>query len=500
MSHPSRYDLAIVGGGTAGLVAAFVAAALGARVCLVERVATGGDCLWTGCVPSKSLIAAASRAQDMRRASAVGLEPVEPAVDFGRVMAHVRGARERIAPHDSPERLRASGVEVIEGDARFAGPGRLTVAGRTLAYRTALVATGSSPLVPPVPGIDAARPLTTDTVWELDELPRRLLVLGGGTVGCELGQAYARLGAEVTLVEPREALLGDEEPEAKALVERRLRDEGVDVRLGTEPVRVETAAGESSSGAGRAALRRRGTGASSEREAFVEFDRVLVATGRRPDTAELGLDTIGVETDARGAVVVDDRLRTTAAGVFAAGDVTGALPFTHVAAYHAKIAVANALFRTRRRVSYAAVPRVTFTDPEVARVGITEAEARKRFGTRAVVRGAELSHLDRAICAGEEEGFAKLVGDPRGRLIGATVVAPSAGEAIAEHAAWIDRGAKIDALSNIVHAYPTFAELSSRAADDHLMAKLLDGRVRALLRSALAALRLVDRPGRRTRA
>jgi pyruvate/2-oxoglutarate dehydrogenase complex dihydrolipoamide dehydrogenase (E3) component len=498
MSRPSRYDLAIVGGGTAGLVAAFVAAALGARVCLVERVATGGDCLWTGCVPSKSLIAAASRAQDMRRASAVGLEPVEPAVDFARVMAHVRGAREHIAPHDSPERLRASGVEVIEGDARFAGPGRLAVAGRTLAYRTALVATGSSPLVPPVSGIDAARPLTTDTVWELDELPRRLLVLGGGTVGCELGQAYARLGAEVTLVEPREALLGGEEPEAKALVERRLREEGVDVRLGSEPVRVEAAAGDGSSGAGRATLQR--TGGGSEREALVEFDRVLVATGRRPDTAELGLDTVGVETDASGAVVVDDRLRTTAAGVFAAGDVTGALPFTHVADYHAKIAVANALFRTRRRVSYAAVPRVTFTDPEVARVGITEAEARKRFGERAVVRVAELSHLDRGICAGEEEGFAKLVGDPRGRLIGATVVAPGAGEAIAEHVAWIDRGAKIDALSNIVHAYPTFAELSSRAADDHMMAKLLDGRVRALSRSALAALRLVDRAGRRARA
>ncbi|MGI8439578.1 MAG: dihydrolipoyl dehydrogenase family protein [Thermoleophilaceae bacterium] len=499
MSRPSRYDLAIVGGGTAGLVAAFVAAMLGARVCLIERAATGGDCLWTGCVPSKSLIAAASRAQGMRRASAVGLEPAEPAVDFGRVMAHVRGARERIAPHDSPERLRASGVEVIEGGARFAGPGRLTVAGRTLAYRTALVATGSSPLVPPVSGIDAARPLTTDTVWELDELPRRLLVLGGGTVGCELGQAYARLGAEVILVEPRETLLGDEEPEAKALVERRLREEGVDVRLGTGPVRVETAAGEGS-GAGRAALRRTGAGGGSEREAFVKFDRVLVATGRRPDTAGLGLDTVGVETDASGAVVVDDRLRTTAAGVFAAGDVTGALPFTHVADYHAKIAVANALFRTRRRVSYAAVPRVTFTDPEVARVGITEAEARKRFGERAVVRVAELSHLDRGICAGEEEGFAKLVGDPRGRLIGATVLAPGAGEAIAEHVAWIDRGAKIDALSNIVHAYPTFAELSSRAADDHMMAKLLDGRVRALSRSALAALRLVDRAGRRARA
>jgi pyruvate/2-oxoglutarate dehydrogenase complex dihydrolipoamide dehydrogenase (E3) component len=479
-----RYDLAVVGGGTAGLVAALIAAGVGARVCLIERAATGGDCLWTGCVPSKSLLAAASLAQRMRTADAVGLAPVEPDVDLARVLAHVRAARDRLAPADSPERLRRDGVEVLKGEARFAGPGRLAVAGRTLAWRSALVATGSSPVLPPVPGLATAEPLTSDTVWDLRELPGRLLVLGGGPVGCELGQGFARLGSRVTIVELLPWLLGKEEPEARALVARRLAEEGVEVRLGCRAVRVER------DGAGHRLLLER----DGQPQEPVGFDRVLVAAGRRAQTDRLGLEAVGVATHADGAVVVDRTLRTTAPGVFAAGDVTGALPFTHVAAYHGRTVAGNAVFGLRRRVAEAALPWVTFTDPEVARVGLSEAQARERWGRRAVVAVYDYAQLDRAVCAGEAVGFAKLVADPRRRLVGATVAAPAGGEAIAELAAWVARGGRIGEVSRAVRAYPTFAEGPGRAADELVRARWTGARARALVRPTLALARLLDRP------
>ncbi|HEV2753926.1 MAG TPA: FAD-dependent oxidoreductase, partial [Solirubrobacteraceae bacterium] len=314
MSRARRRDLVVVGGGSAGLVGALTAARLGARVTLVERERTGGECLWTGCVPSKSLLAAAELAHRMRTASAVGLEPVQPRIDFARVMGHVRDAQARIEPHDSPERLRGEGVEVVTGHARFVEPGRLAVDGRDVAYRAALVATGSRPALPPVEGLGGEALLTTDTVWSLDALPERLVVLGGGPVGCELAQAFARLGSRVALVEMGDGLLPAEEPEAGALLAQRLRDEGVDVRVGVRAERLED---------GHLVLAGR-TGAPERLPA----DRVLVATGRRPATDDMGLEAIGVRTGEDGAVQVDDRLSTTARGVYAAGDVTGLLPFT----------------------------------------------------------------------------------------------------------------------------------------------------------------------------
>lgn len=471
-----RYDLVVIGGGTAGLVASLGAAAIGARVALIERERTGGDCLWTGCVPSKSLIAAAELAQRMRDAASVGLAPVEPVVDFAAVMAHVRAAQERIEPHDSPARLRREGVEVIEAEARFLAPGLIQADGRELAYRTALVATGSSPALPPIPGLADVAPLTSDTVWELDRLPAQLCVLGGGPVGCELGQAFARLGSRVTLIEAEQRLLVKEEPEASELVAECLRADGLDVRLGTPPARAEP---------GRLTL------ADGEE---VAFDALLVATGRAPHTAGLGLEGLGVKVRDHGSIAVDERLRTSARNVFAAGDVVGALPFTHVAAEHARIVVANALFKARRTVRYEAIPWVTFTSPEVGRVGLREADAKQRLGDGVRAWHFDYAQLDRAITAGETAGFAKLVADRRGRLVGATVAAPRGGEAIAALAAWIRQGRRLDDVAEQVHAYPTFAEGPARAAHDYMRAKIFTNRVRAVARPALAALRLLDRP------
>ena len=467
-----RHDLVVLGGGTAGLVAAFGAAGVGARAVLVERARTGGDCLWTGCVPSKSLIAAADLAQRIRDGGRLGIRPAEPKVDFGAVMAHVRRAQAAIEPRDSPERLRRAGVELIEAEGRFAGPGRIEAGGSELRYRRALVATGSRPVLPPVPGLAEAEPLTSDTIWTLERLPARLAVLGGGPLGCELAQAFARLGSAVTLVEAADRLLGREEPQAGELVAARLRAEGVHVRLGTQAEGVEP---------GRLLVPGAG----------VEFDALLVATGRRPNTEGIGLEAVGARTTPDGAVAVDDRMRTTARGVFAAGDVTGALPFTHVAAEHARIVVPNALFGARRRMSYDAVPWVTFTDPEVARVGMSEAQARERLG-EIVVRRLDYGDLDRAVAAGETDGFCKLVGDRRGRIVGATIAARQAGEAIGEIAAWMRSGAGLGDLSRAVHAYPTLAEGPARAADEHLREKYLNDRVRTAARPLLAALRLLD--------
>jgi pyruvate/2-oxoglutarate dehydrogenase complex dihydrolipoamide dehydrogenase (E3) component len=477
------YDLVVIGGGTAGLVASRTAAGLGARVVLIERDSRGpgGDCLWTGCVPSKALIAAGDLAHRMRNADSVGLPPTEPDVDFARVMDHVSGAQRTIQPDDSAESLERDGVEVIAGTARFAGPGRIEVSdGTVLQYRAALIATGSRPVIPDLDGLAAAHPLTNETVFELRRRPDRLTIIGGGPIGSELGQAFQRLGTRVTLVQRRGYLLPKEEPEARELIAARLQGDGVDLRLGWKPLRVED---------GRALVIADANGG----EGRIDFDRILVATGRTSETDELGLDTIGAELDEKGGVKVDGRLATTAKNVYAAGDAVTALPFTHVAGYHGRTVAANALFHARTKVSYESVPWATFTDPEVGRVGLTEAEAREKLGEGIVTVRHDYSHNDRAITASETHGFAKLVGDPKGRLVGATVAAPHGGESIAELAAWVHAGRKIDDVSQTVHAYPTFSEGQARAADDYLRQKFLSPRVRRFTKPALAFLRRVER-------
>lgn len=476
MSRRGRYDLVVLGGGTGGLVSAFVAAGIGARVALVERERTGGDCLWTGCVPSKSLLAAARLAHRMRHADAVGLSAVEPAIDFAAVMDRVHAAIAEIEPHDSPARLRGAGVEVIEGDGRFLDDGTLEVGSRRLRFAHAIIATGAAPVLPPVDGLTGDDVLTTDTVWDLRERPGRLIVLGGGPIGCELGQAFARLGSEVTIVEATGRLLGHEEPDASALVADRLRAEGIDVRTGV------TARAVQRDGDGARLLLDDGSAPA--------FDRLLVAAGRAPRTAGIGLDAAGVQTGASGEVRVDARLRTTARRIFAVGDVTAQLPFTHVAAHHARVATINALFGARREVS-TTIPWVTFCDPEVARVGLTAAQARERDGDRARIASYDYATLDRAVTEGERTGFATLVGDRRGRLVGATVVGAGAGEAIAELSARVAAGDRIDDVSSAVHAYPTFAEGPARAANAYLRERFGAPGWRHAARPVLLARRLL---------
>lgn len=484
-------DLVVIGGGTAGLVAAVGAAGVGARVTLVEEDRTGGDCLWTGCVPSKALLSAAEAAHVARTADVHGLGTAELDVDLGRVMDAVRASQDAIAPHDSPERLRREGVTVLDGRARLDGEGVVAVDladGTTARLRTrrALLATGSRPALPPVDALAAADPLTSDTVWGLRTLPRRLAVLGGGPIGCELGQAFARLGSDVTIVEMVDRLLPQEEPDASAAVADALRREGVRVLTGTRAVRVEDGDDGHVLVVETADDRRQG--------GRVAFDRVLVATGRSPRTDDLGLDAAGVATTRSGHVEVTADMRTTAGWVFAAGDVTGLLPFTHAAGAQGGLVVTNALFGLRRRFDAEQVPWVTFTSPEVGRIGLTAAAATDRHGDDVTVATFPLERVDRAIAAKRTDGFAMLVAGPRDRLVGATVVGARAGDVIGAVTAWVTQGATLGDVGQTTIAYPTFAEAPGKAAAEVLRDRFLSPTTRRLARPVLTAARSFSRP------
>lgn len=439
MSRAERWDLVVLGGGTAGIVAAKTAARLGARVLLVERDRTGGDCLWTGCVPSKALLAAADAAASVRTAARFGVHVSDVRVDFGATMDHVRGAIHHIAPVDSPEALEAAGVSVRRGNGRFVAEGVLDIDGETVHFTQAVIATGAAPAVPPIPGLADLDVLTSDTVWELSEAPRRLAVLGGGSIGCELGQGLARLGAEVTLVEGAPRILPREDADAAAVIHRRLEDEGLKIRVGQSVASI-TASGPT---CGTLCL---------EDGSTVDFDRLLVAVGRRPRTSELGLDLVGVDLDERGFVVVDRRLRTTNPRIWAAGDLTGHPQFTHVAGVHGSLAASNAILGVRRAVETSAIPRVTYTHPEVAAVGVDTGS--QRDGVRILTLGHD--HVDRAVTEGHIDGLTRLAVDGKGRLLGATVVGPRAGETLGEISIAIRRGLRTRDLAGITHAYPTW--------------------------------------------
>ncbi|QHV89082.1 oxidoreductase [Streptomyces sp. 604F] len=451
-----RFDLVVIGGGSAGLTAARTAGRLGARTLLVERDRLGGDCLWTGCVPSKALLHVAADVQAARRAAAYGLPPVSGPADLTAAMAEVKQAIGAIEPHDSADALAPYGVHVTHGAASFTGPGTLTAGEREVSFRYALIATGSSPALVPIPGLVESGPLTSDTVWELSELPRRLVVLGGGPIGCELGQAFARLGSQVTLVEAMDRLVPREEPRASQVLRERLRSEGVTVLTGYRAERVGTDAVHGPGGP-------------------LPYDSLLAATGRHADTVGLGLEAAGVELTETGHVRTDARLRTANHRIYAAGDVTGRSAFTHLGGTQGGAAAVDALLGVRRPIDYRAVPRVTYTDPEIARVGLTSDEAHAKYGDRARVHTLDNDRVDRAVADGRTEGFTTLVLGPRGKIVGATVVSPRAGETIAHLAAAVRLGWTPSDYARTVHPYPTYADGPWHTALTDVYARLARG-------------------------
>lgn len=437
----SRYHLVVIGAGTAGLVTAAGAAGLGARVALIERGLMGGDCLNTGCVPSKAILAGA------RQGGA-----------FGEVMARMRRLRADISPADSAARFRGLGVDVFLGQAQFSAPDRITVAGAELRFRRAVIATGASPALPPIPGLAEAGAHTSETVFALSEQPSHLLILGGGPIGCELAQAFAGLGSRVTLVEQEPRVLPREDADAAAVIGRALERGGVTLRRDARVERVSREAGVTclhlTEGAG-----------------VVEGDTLLVATGRTPRLEGLGLGTAGVRVDG-GRLVVDDRLRTTNARVYAAGDVVSREQFTHAADFQARLVIANALFFGRGKASRLVTPRVTYTSPEVAAVGDTD-------GGEVIT--VPLAENDRSVLEGATDGFLR-VHLMRGsdRIRGVTIVAPHAGEMISEAVVAMANGLGLGALGKAMHPYPTVAESYRKAADQWRRGKLTPG-VRRIL-------------------
>jgi pyruvate/2-oxoglutarate dehydrogenase complex dihydrolipoamide dehydrogenase (E3) component len=458
----AAYDLVVLGGGSAGLTSAIMAGRIGARVLLVDKEALGGDCLHYGCVPSKALIASARLVHQLRRAPAMGIDVGAPEVDFARVMARVAEVQAAIGKGESPEALGAHGVEVAFGGGCFLDAHRLRVGAgpeaSVVRAERVIIATGSRPAPPSVPGLAEVGYLDNERLFGLRSLPARLAVIGGGPIGVEMGQAFARLGAQVTLLQRADRLLPREEPEASALLERVLRREGLTVLTNATPLRA----------------RRRGEDVSLEvatagDAAEVVADAVLVATGRRPTLDGLDLEAADVATTRRG-ITVDDTLATSQPHIFAVGDVNGGPQFTHWAEHEARVATRNALFAGADKRTGAALPWATFCDPEVARVGPTFAEATAKYGDGVHRHELLYDKVDRAVCDGTAEGWASVVTDGRERVIAAHIVGPHAGEAIAEWVLAIDHGLKLGDVGKAIHVYPTLGRVNRRLADEQFLA------------------------------
>lgn len=463
-------DLVVIGGGVGGLVTASVAGQLGLRVTLIEREPRlGGDCLHYGCVPSKTLIKSAKVAALMRRGAEFGLPAFEPAVDLGAVSDHVREVIETIQHHDDPERFREYGVEVVFGEARFVDAHAVEVKGRRYEGRRLVIATGSRPAVPPVDGLAEAGYLTNRHVFDLYQLPPRLAVLGAGPVGVELAQAFQRLGSQVTLLEMAAEILPREEPAFAAELRRRLEAEGMRIHTGARVDCAERGADGT----------RRLTAHQGDEHFPVEAEQVLVAAGRAPNVEALDLEAAGVDHDRRG-VRVDARLRTSRRHIYACGDVCGPHPFTHMAEYQAGIVLSNAVFRFPKKVDYRVVPQVTYSDPELARVGPTAAEARERWPGVEVLTFA-FADVDRALAEVEPHGRMQLL-VRRGRIEGATLLGAHAGELLHEVVLAMQARVKIGKISAAIHAYPTLAQIHRRVVNTRYAETLFSERTRRLVR------------------
>ncbi|MEW6076325.1 MAG: FAD-dependent oxidoreductase [Thermodesulfobacteriota bacterium] len=451
------YNLIVIGAGAAGLVTSYIAATTRARVALIEKHKMGGDCLNTGCVPSKALIRSAKLLADVRRAGEFGFDGGKMDVDFSRVMERVRRVIQKIAPHDSVERYSRLGVECISGEARITSPYTVEVDGRTLITRKIVVATGARPFVPPIPGLDQVPYLTSDNIWGIGTLPRRLVVLGGGPIGCELAQTFARFGSMVTQVEMMPRIMGREDEEVAALIQDRLEKEGVRVLTGHQAREVKT---ESS----QPVLICNENG----RDVSIPFDAILVAVGRAANISGFGLEELGIELTSRRTLQVNEFLQTNVPTIYGAGDVVGPYQFTHAAAHQAWYASVNALFDGLKsfKVDYRVLPWTTYTDPEVARVGLSEIEAGEKGISYELTR-YDISDLDRAITDSEDVGFVKVLTRPgTDKILGVTIVAAHAGDILSEYVLAMKHGLGLNKILGTIHAYPTMAEANKYAAGE----------------------------------
>lgn len=468
-----RYNLVVIGAGTAGLVTAAGAAGLGAKVALIERHLMGGDCLNVGCVPSKALLRSARAVADVHRAQRFGVRvPPGPQVDFTAVMERMRSLRAEISPHDSAARFRDLGVDVFLGEARFTGLDTVAVGGQTLRFARACIASGARAAAAPIPGLLQAGYLTNETVFSLTELPRRLAVVGAGPIGCELAQAFARFGSEVHLIEALHGVMPNEDPGAAAIVQQSLVRDGIRLLCCGRSLTVTC------SEAGKR------LSVDSHGEHYdVTVDEILVGAGRAPNVDGMDLEFAGVEYDKSG-IRVNDFLQTTNRRIYAAGDVCSRYKFTHAADAMARIVIQNALFFGRQRASALTIPWCTYTDPEVARVGLSLREANER-GIRLDTYTVELAQLDRALLDGDREGFLKILAR-RGtdKIVGATLVARHAGDMISELTLAITTGAGLQAVSGVIHPYPTQAESIKKAADAYRRTRLTP-RVKRLFETLL---------------
>ena len=454
------YDLTIIGGGSAGLVLAVAGAKLGKKTALVEKHRIGGDCLWTGCVPSKALLKAAKVANYTRNAEKYGIDVQDITPHWDRVMEYVQGTQHAIeTEHDNPERFREMGVDVIFGEGYFEASDTFVVADtesgktRTLKSKKFVISTGSRPVAPPIPGLESCDYLDSETVWELAEFPERLLVVGAGPMGIELGQAFHRLGADVTITQRSERILTKEDTDVSEQMLRYLREEGITIRLNTHITQVVKAQDRTSV-----------TFSNSENETTEQmFDNILIAAGRAPNVEGLGLDKIGVQVGSRG-IEVNNRLQTSVRNIYAAGDVIGHYLFTHVAAFQAQLLLRNIFFPLSNKINYAVVPWTTFCDPEVARCGLTEAEAREKYGDVDVFT-LDQNDVDRAVAEGETHGFSKVIASRwTGKILGVHLVGANAGEVVHEYVLAMQHGIPLRKLSGIIHVYPTFSSSVWRVA------------------------------------
>lgn len=469
MTELIKADICVIGAGSAGLSVAAGASQMGAKTVLIEAHKMGGDCLNTGCVPSKSLLAAAKIAQSVRKGGRFGLRDTSPHIDFRIAQGYVNDVVSAIAPNDSVERFTGLGCTVIESPAKFLDSGTVSAGDKRIKARRFVIATGSQPYVPPIPGLDKVHFFTNESIFENTELPNHLIVIGAGPIGCEMAQAHRRLGSRVTVLDLARMLPKDD-PEAVDVIRQAFLAEGIETTESAHIIRVEKC------DSGLAIVLAENGG-----ERRVEGSHLLVATGRRPNLRRLNLEAAGVKFSLKG-VEVDSRLRTSNKRIFAAGDVIGQYQFTHMASYHAGIILRNALFRLPAKNAPKALPWVTYTDPELSHVGSTEAEAKSRYGDGIRILSSEFRHNDRAQADGSTEGFLKAIVTKRGKILGATIVGPHAGELILPWVLAISKGLTIGDMAGLIAPYPTLSEITKRAAGSYYTPSLFSPRTRKIVR------------------